>query len=82
MAAAGVVKRDSNGVMHAINRVLLANRPMVVVGWISYPLYLWHWPVLAVARTVFDAEPNTAGMGILLALSVLLAVGTWSLVEK
>lgn len=29
---------------------LLASRPMVWVGGVSYSLYLWHWPVLAFIR--------------------------------
>ncbi len=31
------------------NRALLGNRAAVAIGLISYPLYLWHWPLLSLA---------------------------------
>ena len=64
-----------------INRRLLAHPAMVGVGLISYPLYLWHWPLLSFARFV---EPEGTS-GFLLAVAVLLAFAlaftTYKLIE-
>ncbi|WP_223452214.1 MULTISPECIES: acyltransferase family protein [unclassified Pseudomonas] len=64
-----------------VNRVLLANRVMVFVGIISYPLYLWHWPILSFLRILaFEVSP-WARLGAVL-LSVVLAWLTYRLIEK
>ena len=39
---------------------LLSTRALVFLGLISYPLYLWHWPALALVR-IIDG-PNATGM--------------------
>lgn len=65
----------------SMNRRLLANRAMVWIGLISFPLYLWHWPVLALARITFNAEPDWRGMLLLAAVSLVLSALTWRLLE-
>ena len=64
------------------NRVVLANRLMVFVGLISYPLYLWHWPILSFAQIVESEIPSReTRMGAVI-LSFLLAWMTYRLLEK
>lgn len=35
-----------------INRKFLADQKIVFIGLISYPLYLWHWPLIVISRAV------------------------------
>ena len=62
---------------------LLAMKPLVWLGGISYGLYLWHWPLIIVYRTVFyeSSIGIVPGVGILGA-SVVLAWWTTYLVEQ
>jgi peptidoglycan/LPS O-acetylase OafA/YrhL len=64
-----------------VNRVLLSNRPLVAIGLISYPLYLWHWPVLAFARVLLPQATSPAWLATLLLVSGLLAWATYRWLE-
>ena len=64
------------------NRRLLARPAMRFVGVISYPLYLWHWPLLAFARIADAGEPSAVVRGGAVLTSLLLAWLTWRLVER
>jgi peptidoglycan/LPS O-acetylase OafA/YrhL len=70
----------SAGPQAILNRYLLSSRLMVGIGLISYPLYLWHWPLFSLAQFV-------AGSGfkikiILVGLSIVLAWITYECIEK
>lgn len=65
-----------------INRVVLANRLMVFIGLISYPLYLWHWPILSFARIIEGELLSLEIRMAVLALSFILAWLTYRLIEK
>jgi hypothetical protein len=65
-----------------INRALLSWPPMVWVGLISYPLYLWHWPLL-VFPAIVKFEPLTlVDRELALLASAVLAWGTYALIER
>jgi peptidoglycan/LPS O-acetylase OafA/YrhL len=82
LPVAGTALLVSAGPAAWINRRLLANRAAVYLGLISYPLYLWHWPLLSYARIVQGGEPPASHRAWLLAASVVLSVLTYELVEK
>lgn len=56
-----------------INRTLLANRLCVGIGLISFPLYLWHWPLLSFARIIESESPVWSIRALLVVLALVLA---------
>lgn len=65
-----------------INRLFLSHPLAVWMGLISYPLYLWHWPILAFLRINQLDSPGRTQRLLAVALSILLAWITYALVEK
>ena len=65
-----------------VSRFVLSRRPVVFVGLISYPLYLWHWPLLCFTRLVQPA-PDSPLLALAAALLVALALSvlTYKYVE-
>ena len=65
-----------------VNRRLFANRGMVFVGLISYPLYLWHWPILSFLRILEARVPSVTIRIGALALTFVLSWMTYHYVER
>jgi peptidoglycan/LPS O-acetylase OafA/YrhL len=64
------------------NRVALSNRLLVWIGLISFPLYLWHWPLISLAHIVQgETLAVWARISAILA-SVALAYVTYIWVER
>lgn len=65
-----------------LNRHLLSRRTLVFIGLISFPLYLWHWPLLSFLRIVESSQP-VIGLRISAVIaSFALAWITYRLVER
>jgi len=65
-----------------INKKILSNKVLFFISLISYPLYLWHWPLLSFANIITS---NSASLGlrlILVTISFLLAWATYQWIEK
>ncbi|MFM8532615.1 MAG: acyltransferase family protein, partial [Acidimicrobiia bacterium] len=65
-----------------INRHLLSLRPVVGVGLISYPLYLWHWPLLSILRLVEGETPTVTARWMAVVASFVLAWLTYVAIER
>ena len=63
-------------------RTLMASRPLVWIGLISYPLYLWHWPLLVFFGIIKFGPLTLPERELILLLSALLAWLTYRLVES
>lgn len=65
-----------------VNRTLLANPTMILIGKISYPLYLWHWPLLSYARITEQEPPSIAMRAAAIVLAFVLAYLTYFMIER
>ena len=79
LATLFLLKGDSDG---WINKKLLSNKLMVWFSQISYPLYLWHWPLLAFARVIEGDTPSRLSRILIVGLSIFLAWVTSKFVEN
>ncbi|PIS11625.1 MAG: acyltransferase [Bdellovibrio sp. CG10_big_fil_rev_8_21_14_0_10_47_8] len=64
-----------------INRRLLSHPCLVFIGLISYPLYLWHWPLLSFVRICFSGKHIIYGEVVAVVLSVGLSWMTYRWIE-
>jgi peptidoglycan/LPS O-acetylase OafA/YrhL len=64
-----------------INQKCLAHPALVWVGLISYPLYLWHWPIMSFLRIVNGQQPDAWVRVAAIVVSIALAWITYRLIE-
>ena len=80
IGAAGIIWAGMN--RGGIVTRLLSHPAPVLVGKISYSLYLWHFPLLAFAAYVLVGGPSLTLRLALIALAIVLAFASWFYVEQ
>ncbi|NVD38430.1 acyltransferase [Ensifer sp. HO-A22] len=86
LPVAGAVLLIAAGPTAIVNRTILSNRIAVWFGLISYPLYLWHWPILAFLR-IGKADGTYRDIAwearlIAVVAAITLAWATYKFIEK
>ena len=64
------------------NKNILAHRYLVSLGLISYPLYLWHWPIFSFLNITEGGYQSFHIRILAIFLSLFLAWFTWRFVER
>lgn len=65
-----------------INSTVLSLRPVVFIGKISFPLYLWHWVLLSFCHIFEDSKPFFEARNPAIILSFFMAWLTYRFVEQ
>ena len=64
------------------NQTVLSNQILVGIGLISYPLYLWHWPLLSFARILERGQPEWHISLFCIAIAFVLSLLTYFFIER
>jgi peptidoglycan/LPS O-acetylase OafA/YrhL len=78
----GTIFVISAGAHTWLNRFLLSNRVAIWFGTISYPLYLWHWPLLAFTYIIDNEIPGYFVRITTTVISIALAWATYAIIER
>ena len=79
ISAAFLIYAGSNS---KITQSLLSTRVLVWLGLISFPLYLWHWPLISFARIIEGEQLSTKALTLIVILSFALSWLTYIVIEK
>src|SRR5439155_2958433 len=80
-AGAALIIHSGTSQVTMVSRAL-STQVAVLIGLISYSLYLWHWPVIVFAKYVSPEELSTTTVAAVLAVATLVALLSWRFVES
>ena len=82
LPTAGTFLLIASGPEGWFNRRVLSQKLLVGIGLVSYPLYLWHWPILSFASIVQIGTPSPVVRVAAVLASGALALATYLFVER
>ena len=78
----GAVLVIVGGSTSTFSRSVLSNKIALWFGLISYPLYLWHWPILSYLHIIEGGTPHRNRTILAILFSILFAWITYKFIEK
>ncbi|MDR6326315.1 SGNH hydrolase domain-containing protein [Actinoplanes couchii] len=81
LGSAAIIAGGFAGSRHGVVALLKA-WPFQQIGKYSYSWYLWHWPALMIVPFILDVEPNLPLNLGLAAGSLVMAIGSYHLIEN
>ena len=82
LPVSGTLLLIAAGPANRFNRLVLSHPAVVWIGLASYPLYLFHWPLLSFVHIVRGERPPVVETVAALAVAFCLAALTWRFVER
>lgn len=76
--AALVIASGSN----PVSRPILENKAVVFVGRISFSLYLWHWPVIVVLKSLEDYHRHSVNLMWAIPITLVASILSYYAVER
>ncbi|WP_434655350.1 acyltransferase [Pseudomonas sp. R3-56] len=65
-----------------VSQHVLASSSARFLGLVSFPFYLWHWPILSFAHVILGGQPSVLVRAGAVLLSLILAIATYLFVER
>lgn len=65
-----------------LNKAMLSHSTFTWLGKISYPLYLWHWPLLSIGGILLASRPSAMSRITIVAISLVLSQLLYVTVER
>jgi peptidoglycan/LPS O-acetylase OafA/YrhL len=79
---AGTIALIAAGPAAWLNSRVLSQPALVWVGLISYPLYLFHWPLISFVHIIRGSIPDPTAVGVALFLAFALATASYYAIEQ
>ncbi len=64
-----------------LNRKILSNKLAIWFGLVSFPLYLWHWPLISFVNIIESSSPSTQFRILAIIISIAMAWFTYEYIE-